>query len=198
MGLTSINDTALDQMFRSARSQNKWKSDPLPEGILEQVYELAKWGPTSANSCPARFTFITTDEAKERLRPTLAPQNVDKCMTVPAVVLIAQDNKFYDRLPELMPHNPAMKDMFANNAQMAAGTAFRNSSLQGGYFMLAARALGLDCGPLSGFNPEALNAEFYAGTNLTINFICGVGIGDPDGVFPRSPRLEYSDACKSI
>lgn len=198
MSLTSINDAALDQVFRNARSQNKWKSDPLPDGILEEVYELAKWGPTSANCSPARFTFITSEAAKERLRPALAPQNVDKCMTVPAVVLIGQDNKFYGRLPELMPHNPAMKDMFENNAPMAAGTAFRNSSLQGAYFMLAARALGLDCGPLSGFNPDAVNAEFFAGTDVTVNFICGIGVGEPEGVFPRSPRLEYKDACETI
>lgn len=193
-----VNESALDALFRSARSQNKWKSDPLPEGTLERIYELAKWGPTSANCSPARFTFIVSDEAKERLRPTLAPQNVDKCMTAPAVVLIAQDNKFFDKLPELMPHNPAMKDMFADNPPMAAGTAFRNSSLQGAYFMIAARAIGLDCGPLSGFNPDAVNAEFFSGTSLTINFICGIGFGNPEGVFPRSPRLDYSEACQLI
>ena len=198
MNKAPLDDIALDQIFRTARSQNKWKSDTLPIGTLENLYELLKWGPTSANCCPARFLFIVTQEGKERLRPALVPGNVDKCMTAPAIALIAQDTKFYDKLPQLMPHNPSAREWFASDPQLADSTAFRNSSLQGAYFIIAARALGLDCGPLSGFDPDKINDEFFGGSSLTINFICSFGTGEPEGVFNRSPRMQFSDACQIV
>lgn len=198
MNRVPLDDIALDQIFRRARSQNKWKPTPLPVGALENLYDLLKWGPTSANCCPARFLFIVTPEGKERLRPALAPGNVDKCMTAPAVALIAQDNKFYDKLPELMPHNPSAREWFTSDPQLADSTAFRNSSLQGAYFIIAARALGLDCGPLSGFDRERIDAEFFGGTSQTINFICSIGVGEPEGIFDRSPRMQFAQACQIV
>src|SRR5207244_11586038 len=156
-----LSDEALDQLFREARTHNAWLDKPVTDDMLRQLYDLMKWGPTSANSSPARFVFIRSQEAKERLRPTLAPGNVEKTMTAPVTVIIAYDLLFFEKLPKLFPHSPAMRDLFAQNPQLIEDTAKRNSSLQGAYLMIAARALGLDCGPMSGFDKEKVDEEFF-------------------------------------
>jgi 3-hydroxypropanoate dehydrogenase len=189
-----LDDAALDVIFRKARTSNAWLPAPVPESLLEEVYDLFKWGPTSANCSPARVVFLTTDEAKARLLPALAPANVEKSRTAPVVAIIAYDTAFYDKLPELLPHVDA-RSWFAGNPQLARETAERNSALQGAYLMIAARALGLDCGPMSGFDPDAVNREFFGDGRWKVNFICNLGYGDPAGVHPRSPRLDFETAC---
>jgi 3-hydroxypropanoate dehydrogenase len=189
----SIGERALDTLFRTARTHNAWLDKPVSEALLREVYDLAKMGPTSANLTPARFLFLTTPEAKERLVPALMPQNVEKTRTAPVVVVIAYDTEFYEQAPKLFPHMD-IRPWFANNRPLAQETAFRNSSLQGAYFMLAARALGLDCGPMSGFDPEKLNAEFFPDGKWKANFICNLGYGDAGKLFPRNPRLEFEEA----
>ncbi len=193
----AINDEALDIVFRTARSQNKWLDKPVSPALLMAVYDLMRMGPTSANCSPARIAFLMSKEAKERLKPHLLPQNIEKSMTAPAVAVIGHDLDFPALLPRLFPHNQTAKDWF-NDPVLRQTTAFRNGTLQGAYFIIAARALGLDCGPMSGFNNEAIDKEFFAGTNIKSNFICGVGYGDPSGVFARSPRLEFDEACKVL
>ncbi len=193
----AINDEALDTIFRNARSQNKWLDKPVSSALLMAVYDLMRMGPTSANCCPARIVFLTTMEAKERIKPHLLPSNIEKSMTAPAVAVIGYDLDFPEYLPRLFPHNPGAKDWFGDPV-LREKTAFRNGSLQGAYFIIAARALGLDCGPMSGFNNDAVDKEFFAGTNIRSNFICGVGYGDPSGVFERNPRLEFDEACKIL
>jgi 3-hydroxypropanoate dehydrogenase len=193
-----LSDAALDQIFRTARSQNKWLAKPVSPALLQAVYELMKFGPTSANCSPARIVFVTSDEAKARLKPFLLPQNVDKVMSAPATAIIGHDMKFFDKIPQLFPHNPGAREWFSGNEALAAATAFRNGTLQGAYFMIAARALGLDCGPMSGFDPSGVDREFFAGTDVKSNFICSVGYGDPAGVFPRSPRLAFNEACTVV
>ena len=194
----AISDDALDTIFRIARTQNKWSDAPLSEALLMAVYDLMRWGPTSANSCPARFVLVTSDAAKARLAPHLSEGNREKTMAAPAVAIIGYDLDFPETLPKLFPNNPKMKDVFGSNPQLTETTAFRNSSLQGAYFIIAARALGLDCGPMSGFNNAGVDAEFFAGTNIKSNFICAIGHGDPAGVFPRNPRLSFDEACKIV
>ena len=189
-----VDDRALDLLFREARTHTVWLPRPVPVGLLREVYDLAKMGPTSANGTPARFAFLTTEEAKERLVPALMPGNVEKTRTSPVVVLIAQDMAFHEQLPRLMPQFDA-RSYFAANPAVIAETAIRNSSLQGAYFMLAARSLGLDCGPMSGFDPEKVNAEFFAGGTWRVNFICNLGYGDPSKTYPRNPRLGFEEAC---
>src|SRR5690348_6071508 len=157
-----VSDDALDLVFRRARTYNAWLPKPVPEELLRQLYDTLKWGPTSANNSPARFIFIRSTAAKERLRPSLAPGNVEKTMAAPVTVIIAYDLKFYDKLPRLFPHFPGMRNMYVENPQLIQETALRNSTLQGAYMMLAARALGLDCGPMSGFDNAKLDEEFFA------------------------------------
>src|SRR6266699_1960012 len=157
-----LRDEALDQLFREARTHNAWLDKPVTDDMLRQLYDLMKWGPTSANSSPARFVFIRSQAAKERLRPMLAPGNVEKTMAAPVTVIIAYDLLFFDKVPRLFPHYPAMRDMFVRNPQLIQETALRNSTLQGAYLILAARALGLDCGPMSGFDNAKLDEEFFA------------------------------------
>jgi 3-hydroxypropanoate dehydrogenase len=203
-----LNDDALNLLFRDARSYSAWLNRPVGDDTLRQLYDLAKWGPTSANSGPARFMFLRSQKAKERLRPALSPGNVEKTMTAPVTVIIAYDLKFYDKLPKLFPHNPAMRDVFANNPQLVEVTAKRNSSLQGAYLMLAARALGLDCGPMSGFDNARVDEEFFAAgkcedceqeffpeSHVKSNFLCNLGYGDRSKLNPRNPRLEFTEAC---
>lgn len=204
-----LNDDAFDILFRKARTYYAWLETPVPDATLREVYDLAKWGPTSANAGPARFVFLRTQEAKERLRPALAPMNVEKVMAAPVSVIVAYDLKFYDRLSKLFPHNPGMQKLFANAPEVVEVTARRNSSLQGAYFMLAARALGLDCGPLSGFDNAKVDEEFFAAgkpcagceqeffaeAHVKSNFICNLGYGDPSKLFPRLPRLDFDEAC---
>lgn len=193
-----VNDAALDAIFRNARSQNGWQETPLPQTLLQAIYDLARMGPTSANCSPARFVFVTTDAAKEKLKPFLLPGNVAKVMSAPVTAIFGNDMKFYDKIPQLLPHNPAAREWFSGNAALAETTAFRNGTLQAAYFMLAARSLGVDCGPMSGFDNAGVDRTFFAGTDIKSNFICALGTGDPAKVFKRSPRLSFDEACQVI
>jgi 3-hydroxypropanoate dehydrogenase len=193
----AVNDEALDTIFRTARSQNKWLDKPVSPALLMAVYDLMRFGPTSANCSPARIAFLVSKESKERLKPHLLPANIEKSMTAPAIAVVGYDLDFPQYLPWLFPHNPGAKDWFGDPV-LRETTAFRNGTLQGGYFIIAARALGLDCGPMSGFNNSAVDREFFAGTNVKSNFICGVGYGDPSGLFARGPRLDFDEACRIL
>jgi len=190
-----VNDQALDIVFRNARTRNGWQERKITRAMMQAVYDLMKWGPTSANCSPARFVFVTSDEGKARLAPQLAPGNRDKTMKAPACVIIGYDTAFYEKLPQLFPHTDA-KSWFAGNEELIATTAFRNGSLQGAYFMIAARALGLDCGPMSGFDNAGVDAEFFAGTTIKSNFLCNIGYGTDENLFPRSPRIDFEEACQ--
>lgn len=205
----ALNDAALDQLFREAHTHTAWRDEPIDDELLRKLYDLTKWGPTSANSTPARFVFVRSPEAKERLRPCLAPGNVEKTMAAPLTVIVAYDLQFYEKLPQLFPPNPKMKLLFEGNPELVEMTARRNSSLQGAYLILAARALGLDCGPMSGFDNAKLDEEFFgvgredtrsaeeffSRGHLRSNFLCNLGYGDPAIVYPRSPRLDFAEAC---
>ncbi|HXC57592.1 MAG TPA: malonic semialdehyde reductase [Rhizomicrobium sp.] len=193
----AVNDEALDTIFRVARTQNKWQDKPVSTALLMAVYDLLRMGPTSANCSPARFVFLTTPEAKARLARHASPANAPKIRTAPATVIIGHDLDFAQRLPQLFPHDQTAKTWFTD-PKVEETTAFRNGTLQGGYFIVAARALGLDCGPMSGFNNAKVDEEFFAGTRVKSNFICGVGYGDASGVFARSPRLAFDEACKIV
>ncbi len=193
-----LSDEAFDVLFRKARSQNAWQDKPVSDVTLQALYDLLRWGPTSANCFPARFVFVKSDEAKERLAACVAPGNVEKVRTAPVTVIIGYDTEFYERLPELFPHNPEVRNWFANDADLAETTAFRNSTLQGAYLMLAARALGLDCGPMSGFSNAKVDAAFFPDGKIKSNFICGLGYGDPSKLFPRSPRPDFDDVCRIV
>jgi 3-hydroxypropanoate dehydrogenase len=190
----AISDEALDTILRTARSQNRWLDKPVSATLLMAVYDLMRFGPTSANCSPARIVFVVSPEAKRRLRPHLAPNNIEKTMTAPAVAILGYDLDFPRFMPRLFPHNPGAKDWFNEPAHRQT-TAFRNGSLQGGYLIIAARALGLDCGPMSGFDNDGVDREFFAGTSVKSNFICGLGYGDPSGLFARNPRLDFDEAC---
>ncbi len=184
-------------LFTEARSHSFWQDKPVDPATLRQVYDLCKWGPTSANCSPARFVFVTTPAGKERLKPHIGAGNLAKTMAAPAVVIIGHDLEFYEKLPQLFPHTDA-KGWFAGNEKLIETTAFRNGTLQGAYLMIAARALGLDCGPMSGFNNDGVDKEFFAGTRVKSNFICNLGYGTDENLFPRSPRLSFYEACKVI
>jgi 3-hydroxypropanoate dehydrogenase len=183
-----------ERLFTEARTQNGYKPTPVPDATLRALYDLVKWGPTSANCTPARFAFVRTPEARERLIACVSPGNVQKIKEAPVTAVIGMDLAFYDKLPFLFPHTDA-RSWFAGHAHKIETTAMRNSSLQGGYFILAARALGLDCGPMSGFDHDKIDAAFWAGTAVKTNFICTLGEGDPAKVFARSPRLAFEEAC---
>lgn len=191
----ALDAPALDRLFREARSQNRWQDRPVPDARLEALYELLRWGPTSANSSPARFVFVRTAEGKERLRPALSAGNVDKTLSAPVVTIVAHDLRFYDELPRLFPHADA-RSWFAGNDALATETAFRNGTLQGAYLILAARAVGLDAGPMSGFDRDVVDRAFFAGSQLRSNFLVNLGYGDPGGLYPRSPRLPFDEACR--
>lgn len=186
---------ALDQLFREARTHNAWFDRPVDETTLRAVWDLARMGPTSANCQPARIVFVVSRDAKERLKPALSEGNRDKTMKAPATAIIGYDLRFYDRLPEYYPQADA-RSWFVGHDALIEATAFRNGSLQGAYFILAARALGLDCGPMSGFDNAKVDAAFFAGTTIKSNFLCNLGYGDPKGVRPRNKRLPFDDACK--
>jgi 3-hydroxypropanoate dehydrogenase len=202
-------EQCLDLIFLNARTHSAWLDKPVSDDTLHELYDTMKWGPTSANTNPARFVFIRSQEAKERLRPTLAPGNVAKTMAAPVVVIVAYDLKFYEKLPRLFPHSPSMRELFATNPQLVEMTAQRNSTLQGAYLIIAARALGLDCGPMSGFDNAKLDREFFdAGRecetcdqeffpegHVKSNFLINLGYGDPAKLKPRQPRLEFREAC---
>jgi 3-hydroxypropanoate dehydrogenase len=192
-----LSDAALDQVFREARTHTAWLPAPVPVRLIQDVYELARLGPTSANTSPGRFVILTSREAKERLKPALAEGNVQKTMAAPVTVIVAWDTEFYEKLPKLFPQADA-RSWFAGNKPLIDATAFRNSSLQGAYFILAARALGLDCGPMSGFDADKINAEFFPDGKWKVNFLCNLGYGDGAKVFPRNPRLEFEEACQVL
>lgn len=191
----ALDAAALDQLFVAARTHNAWQKKDVPDALLHQLYELVKWAPTSANSSPARFVFVKSPEAKAKLKDALAPGNVEKTMTAPVTVIVAQDMAFYDKLPQLFPHADA-RSWFAGNAALIESTAFRNASLQGAYLIMAARALGLDTGAMSGFDAAKLDAAFFAGTTIKSNFLINLGYGDVAGLFPRSPRLSFDEAAR--
>ena len=207
-----LSDEVLDRLFRTARSYNAWLDRPVSDELLRQLYDLMKWGPTSANLCPARILFLRTREAKERLRPALMPGNVEKTMAAPVTAIVAYDERFYEQAPRLFPHGPGMRDLFLNSPDLAEATAFRNGTLQGAYLILAARSLGLDCGPMSGFDNAKVDQEFFppqpvsegviddfkAAGRLRSNFLCNLGYGAPSGLHPRGPRLEFEEACRLI
>jgi len=192
-----LSAEALGLLLHQARTHNVWIDKPASDDLLRQIYDLMKWGPTSANASPARILFLRTREAKERLRPALSPNNLDKTMQAPVTAIIGYDLKFYDHLPKLFPNNPGAREWFSNSPELAQTTAFRNSSLEGGYFILAARALGLDCGPMSGFDNAKVDAEFFPAT-VKSNFLCNLGYGDHSQLFPRNPRLDFDEACQLL
>ncbi len=204
-----LSEAALDQLFQTARTHSFWLPTPVDDDTLRRLYELMKWGPTSCNSCPARVLFLRTPEAKQRLVPALAPTNVEKVLTAPVTAIIGADFRFHDQLSKLFPHAPGFKEMFEKSPELTEVTARRNSSLQGAYLILAARALGLDCGPMSGFDNAKVDAEFFGAgkemqgcgqeffplTHVRSNFLCNLGHGDHARLFPRSPRLTFEEAC---
>lgn len=193
----ALDAAALDQLFRNARTHNAWEDTPVTEDLLHQIWDLTKMGSTSANCSPARIVFVMTEAGKEKLLPCLMEGNVEKTKAAPATAIIGMDMAFYEKLPDLFPHTDA-RSWFVGNQSLIQATAFRNTSLQGAYFMLAARALGLDCGPMSGFDEDAINDAFFAGTTVRANFLCNVGVGTDEGLFPRSPRLSFDDACAIV
>ncbi len=192
-----LSDKALDQLFRNARSFNGWLDDDVGDIQLQGIVDLMKMAPTSANCQPVRLLFLKSDEAKTRLKPHLIESNVEKVMSAPAVVVIGHDLEFYENLPKWFPHTDA-RSWFVGNDALIETTAFRNGTLQGAYLMLAARALGLDCGPMSGFDNEAVDKEFFAESTVKSNFICGLGYGDPKSIFDRSPRPTFDDLAKIL
>ena len=193
-----LSDEGLDLIFRNARTHNAWLDRPVDDALLRRVYDLAKLGPTSANMCPLRIVFVKSREAKEKLKPALHAGNVDKTMAAPVTAVIGMDVHFYEQLPKLFPHTDARAWFKDLPDSVLEYIALRNSSLQGAYFMLAARALGLDCGPMSGFDNAKVDAAFFAGTTVKSNFLCNVGYGEVSKLYPRSPRLTFDEACKVI
>jgi 3-hydroxypropanoate dehydrogenase len=203
------DESCLDLIFRNARTHTAWLDKPVSDETLRQLYDAMKWGPTSANTNPARFVFLRTTQAKERLKPSLAPGNIEKTMAAPVVVIVAYDLKFYEKLPRLFLHSPSMRELFASNPQLVEMTARRNSSLQGAYLLIAARGLGLDCGPMSGFDNAKLDMEFFdAGRecencdqeffpegHVKSNLLINLGYGDSSKLHPRNPRLTFEEAC---
>ena len=191
----TIDAAGLDLLFREARSQNAWKDEAVSDETVKELYDILKFGPTSANSSPARFVFVRTKEGKDRLAPALSSGNMAKTMAAPVTAIVAYDPKFFEKLPKLFPHNLDAVNWFTSNDSLAATTAFRNGTLQGAYLMIAARSLGLDIGGMSGFDNAKVDAEFFAYNGWRSNFLVNIGHGDPEGVFARSPRLDFDEAC---
>ncbi|HEX5325316.1 MAG TPA: malonic semialdehyde reductase [Acetobacteraceae bacterium] len=189
---------ALDLLFRDARTHNKFTDEPVSDETLHELYDLLKWAPTSANSSPARFLFLRSREAKQRLAPALSAGNLDKTLAAPVTVIVAYDPRFHDHLPRLFPHNQEARSWFTGNEALAATTAFRNGTLQGAYLIIAARAVGLDTGPMSGFDNDKVDQEFLRHRGWRSNFLINLGHGDPAGVHPRSPRLDFEEACEIL
>ncbi len=187
----------LDLIFLNGRSHSVWLDKPVEDELLRQAYDLAKMGPTSLNGCPMRITFVKSLEAKAKLKPCLDEGNMAKTMAAPVTAIIAYDLEFYERLPELFPYKD-VRSWFVGKERYSQETAFRNGTLQGAYFMLAARSLGLDCGPMSGFNNGAVDQAFFADTSIRSNFLCNLGYGDSSKLFPRSPRLLFDEICKIL
>jgi len=194
---TRLNPQTLAQLFTDARTFSAWQDKTVPSELIEELYELTKFAPTSVNGSPARFIFVTSPEAKAKLKPALAEGNIDKTMTAPVTVIVAADHSFYEHLPQLFPQADA-KSWFIGNQPLIDATAFRNSSLQGAYLIMAARALGLDAGPMSGFDNAAVDAAFFAGTNTRSNFLINLGYGDVNKLNPRNPRLSFAQAAQNL
>lgn len=195
--MSAVANEVLEQLFTQARTHSHWLARPVADETLQQLYDLLKYGPTSANCSPARLVFVKSAAAKERLRPALAPGNVEKTMVAPVTAIIAMDLQFYEQLPQLFPHTDA-RSWFVGQPALIEATALRNSSLQGAYLILAARALGLDCGPMSGFDPAKVDAAFFAGHAVKTNFLCNLGYGDVSQLHPRHPRLSFAQACQIV
>ena len=194
---STLDAQALNQLFQSARTHNAWQSREVSDEQLHALYELTKFGPTSANCCPARIVFVKSAEAKQRLGPTLDEMNREKTLAAPVTAIIGSDQEFYEKLPQLFPHADA-RSWFVGNDKLIASAAFRNSSLQGAYLILAARSLGLDCGPMSGFDNDKVDVEFFKDTPIKSNFLVNIGYGDASVLFPRSPRLSFDEACNIL
>lgn len=190
----AINPSALKTLFTDARTHNGWQDIPVSDETLREIYDLMKWGPTSANCSPARIVFVRTPEGKEKLAPALSSGNMAKTLAAPVTAIVAWDSEFYERLPELFPHGDA-RSWFTTSPELAQETAFRNSSLQAAYLIFACRALGLDTGPMSGFDPQKVDAAFFTGTGLKSNLLINIGYGDASKVYARLPRLTFKDAC---
>ncbi|HSM28159.1 MAG TPA: malonic semialdehyde reductase [Thioalkalivibrio sp.] len=190
-----IDAHALDQLFFEARTHNEWLDRPVSDDLLKALFDTLRWAPTSANCSPARIVFVKSPEAKARLLPALIEGNVEKTRTAPVTAIIGHDLEFHEQLPRLFPHTDA-RAWFAGNQPLIEATAFRNGTLQGAYLILAARALGLDCGPMSGFDADRVNEAFFAGTSVRVNFLCNLGYGRSEALFPRSPRFEFEDVCR--
>jgi 3-hydroxypropanoate dehydrogenase len=195
MSGTPLTQVAFDQLFLQAHTHNAWQDKPVADELLHRLYDNLRMAPTSMNCSPLRIVFVKSHVAKEKLNPALMEGNRAKTMAAPVTAIIGYDTHFYDQLPKLFPNNPKARDMFAGNTVLSDITAFRNGTLQGAYLILAARALGLDCGPMSGFDNAAVDQLFFAGTNVKSNFLCNLGYGDAKGVYPRNPRLEFDEAC---
>ena len=195
-----IDSQAFDILFRTARTQNGFLDRPVTDEQLHQIYDIMKWGPTTQNSQPMRIVFVRSKQAKERLAPALSPGNLDKTMKAPVTAVVAYDTRFYEHLPRNFPNNPAAKNNYEGDEKKAfvERTALRNSSLQGAYFIIAARALGLDCGPMSGFDNAKVDAAFFPDGRFKSNFLINLGHGDPSKVFPRNPRFEFDEVCKLV
>ena len=194
-----MNDlNKIKDLFIAGRTHNEWLEKDVPDSLLHELYNLMKWGPTSANCSPARITFIKSQEAKNRLVKYLIESNIEKTISAPVSAIIAYDTKFYEFIPKLFPHNPEAKEWFSGSEEFAEVTAFRNSSLQGAYFILAARTLGLDCGPMSGFDNVGIDNEFFSESDFKSNFICNIGYGDHNKLFDRSPRFDFDEVCKIL
>ena len=192
-----LDDRSLDIIFREAHTHSVWLDKPVSDALLHQIYDLMKWAPTSANCCPARFVFVRSAEAKQRLLAAMAPGNVEKTRTAPVTAIVAHDMEFYEKLPKLYPPADA-RSWFVGNQPLIDTTAFRNGTLQGAYLLIAARALGLDAGPMSGFDNEKVDKEFFAGTKIKSNFVINLGYGDSSKLFPRSPRLPFEEAVQIL
>jgi 3-hydroxypropanoate dehydrogenase len=195
--MAKLETTALAQLFTEARTRNGWKPDAIPEAVLRELYDLVKFGPTAANATPARFIFVSSPEAKAKLAALSSGSNAPKILAAPVTVIVGYDLDFPETLPKLFPHAPGAKDWFNDPVAKEWG-ALRNSSLQGGYLILAARALGLDVGPMSGFDNAGVDATFFAGTNIKSNFIASIGYGTDEGLFPRNPRLDFAEAAQIV
>jgi 3-hydroxypropanoate dehydrogenase len=193
-----VDSNAISILFTEARSQNGWNPDPVSDAQLKAAYDIAKWGPTSMNTQPMRIVILRSLESKERLKPALSPGNVDKTMTAPVVAIIAYDTKFADHLPRTFPHNSNAQKMFIGNESLIQSTAFRNGTLQAAYFLLSLRAVGLEIGPMSGFDPAKVDAAFFPGTSLKVNFLCGIGRGKPEKIFERSPRFDFDEIAQIV
>ena len=196
--LPKLDEGSLDLLFRVAQSHNGWLDQPVADATLHTLYDLARLGPTSLNTCPARFVFVRSPEAKQRLRPALAPGNVDKTLAAPVTAIIAYDEQFYEHMGFLFPDRQGVRERFAANPANAHETAFRNGTLQGAYLIMAARAIGLDAGPMSGFDNARVDAEFFAGTHYKSNFLCNLGYGDPAKVRERLPRFAFETVCQVL